>query len=262
MSIKIFVNPSPALADLISTGEVSIDGVEVTPFHSPRQVEAMRRAYPGLPFQFHASNTFRTFWSEYQLQRYHVICRESRWISIHLAIAPAWVVLPALKFGIKLRVPSPDKLVKRLIVKIQRLKKKAAIPVILENMPASAVLDNHCETDPRLIQEVINMTSCQMLLDLAHARVAANFHDMQIQEYIEALPLSEVRQLHISGVREKEGNLIDAHETLQAIDYDLLAWVLPRTKPEVVTLEYFLDDKIALREMLSRVRQVIDSVSN
>ncbi len=259
MSIKLFVNPSPTLAELVSTGEISIDGLEVTPFHSPRQVKEMRRDYPGLPFQFHASNTFRTFWSESRLRRYHAICHESRWISIHLAIVPAWAVFTGLKFGIKMPMPSPDRWVKRLIVKLQRLKENAALPVILENMPASAVLDNLWETDPRMIQTVLRKTGCQMLLDLAHARVAADFHEIRIREYIEALPLSKVRQLHISGVREVEGKLFDAHETLQKDDYEILAWVLTRTNPEILTLEYFYNNKEALQIMLKRLRVMIES---
>jgi len=132
--------------------------------------------------------------------------------------------------------------------------------VILENMPVSAALDNYNESDPHLIWDVMRETGCQMLLDLAHARVAADYHSVQVHEYIEALPLNEVRQIHISGVRKKGRRLFDAHETLQAFDYDLLTWVLTRTKPEVLTLEYFLDDKRALREMLSRLHEVIDSV--
>lgn len=229
----------------------------MTPFHSPRQIERMRRDYPGLPFQFHASDTFRAFWSARQLHRYHAICHESRWISIHLAITPAWAVFTALRLGIRLPALSSEKGVKRLIEKIRGLKRKTTLPVILENMPVSAVLGNHDESNPRLIRDVMMKTGCQMLLDLAHARVAADFHGLQVREYIQALPLSAVRQIHISGVRRKEGQLFDAHETLQAFDYELLAWVLNRTKPEALTLEYFLDDWDALREMLSRLHEVL-----
>ena len=260
MPVKIFVNPSPALADLIFDREISIDGLEFTPFHSPRQISKMRRDYPGLPFQFHASNMFRTSWSEHRLHRYHSFCPESKWISLHLAVTPAWVVFPALKFGIKLPVPSPDKLANRLIDKIQRLKGRVKLPLILENMPAHVALDTQYETDPQVIRKVMMETDCQMLLDLAHARVAADFRAMTVWDYLDRLPLNRVKQIHVSGVRKKNNILFDTHESLQSFDYEILIWALTHTTPEVVTLEYFLDDKNALRNMLLRIHECVDFV--
>jgi uncharacterized protein (UPF0276 family) len=55
-----------------------------------------------------------------------------------------------------------------------------------------------------------------------------------------------------------DGKLQDAHETLVEEDYRLLSWALTRTKPDVVTLEYFKANQEALREMLTRLRQVLD----
>jgi len=72
---------------------------------------------------------------------------------------------------------------------------------------------------------------------------AAPFHEARtaraVVNYLEKLPLDCVRQIHISGPRLWNGVLWDAHETLQANDYDLLAWALARCDLEVVTLEYF-----------------------
>ncbi len=55
------------------------------------------------------------------------------------------------------------------------------------------------------------------------------------------------------------GVLRDAHEPfLREADYEILEWVLKRTKPEIVTLEYFREDQAALKEMLIRLRQCLD----
>jgi uncharacterized protein (UPF0276 family) len=79
-----------------------------------------------------------------------------------------------------------------------------------------------------------------------------------MEDYLLQIPLERTRQIHISGVREKDGFLVDAHETLMQEDYDLLAWALKKVQPEVVTLEYFRDDRDALRQMLFRLREVLD----
>jgi uncharacterized protein (UPF0276 family) len=135
------------------------------------------------------------------------------------------------------------------------------LPLIIENMPATTLLNNRFELDPATIRRVLSTLDTGLLLDLAHARVAAEFQKMTVEDYLLELPLERVREIHISGVREVDGILRDAHETLQEADYELLAWVLERTKPEVVTLEYFREDQQALKEMLIRMREYLEVYS-
>ena len=59
-----------------------------------------------------------------------------------------------------------------------------------------------------------------------------------------------MREIHVSGPRLDQGVLRDRHLELQEKDYSLLAWLLERTEPQVVTLEYggtFPDDQTTLR---------------
>lgn len=259
MAVALFCNPSPALADLFSTGQAPIDGIEVTSFHSPKQIEDIRLGYPGLPFQLHASSLNRAFWSKRQLLHHPSILYESRWISIHLSLAPSWVVYPALKFNIRLPMPSQDHLVRRMIKKVTRLKRSVALPLLLENMPISPLLGNAFESDPCIIGDILQETDCRLLLDLAHARVAAAYRGVGVYEYLEQLPLDDVPQLHISGAREKDGVLVDAHEPLEETDYEVLDWVLARTNPVILTLEYYRDDKPALKEMLRQLHERVSS---
>lgn len=79
-------------------------------------------------------------------------------------------------------------------------------------------------------RSVLNETGAEMLLDLAHARVAAAFRQMPVTECLIRLPLEKVRQIHLSGVRVVAGELCDAHEILIEDDYHLLGWVLGRTR--------------------------------
>lgn len=125
-------------------------------------------------------------------------------------------------------------------------------------MPANRALKNGFESDSALIRRILDALDANLLLDLAHARVAAAFHPMDVRTYLTLLPLERVRQIHLSGAREVDGILQDAHETVSEADYDLLRWVLPRTRPEIVTLEYYRDDRPALKEMLVRLRHDLD----
>ena len=80
-----------------------------------------------------------------------------------------------------------------------------------------------------------------------------------MNQMIVLLPLDRVVQIHVSGPRVQEGRLVDVHETLQAIDYELLRFVLARTDPQVVTLEY-IRDRDALREQLVQLRSLLEAL--
>ena len=79
---------------------------------------------------------------------------------------------------------------------------------------------------------------------------------MEVERYLEKLPLERAKQIHISGTRIQRGYLCDAHETLGTEDYTLLKWALERTQPQIVTLEYVREAQ-ALREQLGNLREII-----
>ena len=261
MRIKLFCDHSPGLVQLYASHQVPLDGVEFTPFNSPGQIEGLRSEYPGLPFEFHASEVGRVPFSFWKLSRYNRACSESTWISIHLSLVPALVLHAAFRWSVSLPMAAPRRLERRFIRQVRRLSARARLPLILENMPATPLLNNAFESAPATIRRVLSAVDTGLLLDLAHARVAAAFHKMTVEAYLLELPLARVREIHISGVREVDNVLRDAHEPLREADYGLLEWVLKRTKPEVVTLEYFRDDPDALIKMLNRLRQCLDVYS-
>lgn len=258
MTIKLFCDHSPGLVALLDARQIPLDGVEFNPFTSPKQIEALRAEYPGLPFQFHASNVGRVPFSRRKLVRYNQVCSESTWVSIHLSLVPSLTLFCAFRLGMRLPMASSQRLESRFMRQVQQLAAKISLPLILENMPATTLLDNNFESDPDTILRLTSALNTGLLLDLAHARVAAAFHSLDVKEYLARLPLERVREIHISGTREAQGVLRDAHEPLGEADYELLAWVLQRTRAEMVTLEYFREDQAALKEMLIRLRQCLD----
>lgn len=261
MRIKLFCDHSPGLAQLYTAHQVPLDGVEFTPFNSPKQIEALRSVYPGLPFEFHASNVGRAPFSFWKLARYNRACSESAWVSIHLSLVPAFVLHAAFRWSVVLPMADPHRLEHRIIRQVRRLSARVRLPLILENMPATPMLNNAFESAPATIGRILSALDTGLLLDLAHARVAAAFQKMTVEDYLLALPLERVRQIHVSGVREVDQVLRDAHESLREADYGLLEWVLQLTQPEILTLEYFRDDPVALKEMLIRLRQCLDVYS-
>ena len=117
--------------------------------------------------------------------------------------------------------------------------------VILENVPYYGEEGDRLRLGvlPEIITGLIQDTGCGLLFDLSHARISAHYLGVDEREYIAALPLNKLRELHITGVQMHEGRLRD-HLPLTENDWEATAWAFAQiqagawARPGVVALEY------------------------
>ena len=119
--------------------------------------------------------------------------------------------------------------------------------VIVENVPWESTPDYPIAAvaaDPTFVTEVLNETGALLLLDLAHARVAAAERGQQVRAFIAAHPLYKLRELHVTGLGKDDEGRVRESMPMQAADWELFVWVLdciaegkwPR--PWAIALEY------------------------
>ena len=255
--IKLSVIHSLAVIDLIQSGDVQVDAVEVVDKLTSKAITNAKKALPGVEFHFHPGRIRFDPFSKAKLRSYLTLCPQSPYISVHLAPLPAYITTLALRWKRYLPEPKHEALIKTFIRRIKRLKPQFNTPFILENMPVLHPTRYRLESEPVVIRRVMTETDCPMLLDLTHARIAAEVRGIPVENYLLALPLERVVQIHVTGALRREGKLYDAHEPMEAADYNLLAWALERTQPVWLTLEYFKEDAHALRDQLVRLREFI-----
>ena len=177
------------------------------------------------------------------------------WFSAHLGFSAADVVFDVFNRP-RSELLARDVLFATICRNARELAQAIDVPLLLENLdycPGGAY-EHVCE--PEFIRGVVEESGAGLLLDLAHARVSAAALGMSIEQYLAALPLHRVRQIHVSGPRMRDGVLADAHEPLLEVDYELMAGVLGMLRPAAVTLEYSRGEQ-ALHEQLSRLRQLL-----
>jgi hypothetical protein len=267
--IQLTTNLSDPLLELLRDGEVPIDGVEVGPWFSVRQVRGYRQALPGLPFTFHASNMIdRVGLVPGTLSRIvtYQRCTASPWISVHVTLWLPGMVWLMLRYGWRMPLPDVERATRRLVRQVRRLQRSLPVPVILENTPPLPFPGYDFEAQAARVRELLDVTGCGLLLDIGHARVAAASWGIDVHDYLCDLPLERVVQVHVSGPRMREPpiggsptcgrRLVDAHEPLQDVDYALLDDVLARTRPQMVTLEY-IREREALLQQLVRLRALL-----
>jgi len=103
---------------------------------------------------------------------------------------------------------------------------------------------------PDFIGRVLEETQCGLLLDIPHACITAATLDRDVRSYLEEFPLDRTIEVHVSGVRCENGQWAGSHEPLQDEDYALLEWLLQRSAPRAVTLEYWKDPAQAHDQIL------------
>lgn len=157
--------------------------------------------------------------------------------------------------GIYLPPPDYENSIRVFIGQVEKLK-ALNLPLLIENMPSIESLKNHFEIETKNIARILDSANTDFLLDMAHVQVAASVLKLDVHQYLDGLPLQKVRQIHVSGTWQKNGVLFDAQEEMQEEDYRLLKWVLKRSDPEMVTLEYFRE-KDSLERQLKRLRELI-----
>lgn len=257
---KLTVSYSKVLLNLIrSRANLPIDGIEVGPWFTPREIEEYESELPGWPFHFHASNLISHLryrpGTRRRLQQY-LSCTTNEWLSVHIELLPLPVYLFSARLGIHLPPPDADRALRKYLQALEKVKEEITIPIILENLPLQPVEKYFYAANPSLISDILDSSGCGFLLDLAHARLAAAYQGWTVDEYLRQLPLQQVKQIHVSGNRMVEGHLDDAHEAMGEEDYAILEWTLGNCQPTMVTLEYFREEG-ALQEQIWRIRDIL-----
>ena len=115
---------------------------------------------------------------------------------------------------------------------------------------------------PKVIACVVSETGCGLLLDLAHAQLVAGEVGLSPRDYVAALPLAHLRELHVAGVQIVDDRWIErfeavdpqfahrfAHQPMDhlpmtAADWELVGWAAAQIHagawpaPWIVTFEF------------------------
>jgi uncharacterized protein (UPF0276 family) len=107
-------------------------------------------------------------------------------------------------------------------------------PLLLENPSTYVTFPESEMVETEFIAEIRRRTGCLLLLDVNNVFVSARNQGFDPFAYIDAYPLSHVREIHLAGhdVREEGALLIDAHSSPVADDvWALYAYVIGKTGP-------------------------------
>lgn len=218
------INYSPQAAELLAGGRIEIDYFKTPPW--PEMIAKAERQRPvAVHFGFHAGTgqLDQTDWGEIEdiLKSTATI-----YVNAHLA-ADARDGVP-----FDCDNPSPDE-VEQIIADTHAdvaalVDRFGAERVILENAPYRVGQGhvNRVSVLPEVICDVIERHGCGLLLDISHARISADTLGMDPKDYIQALPVARLRELHFTGLHDLGGGFLMDHLPVLEDDWPWLDWVL------------------------------------
>jgi uncharacterized protein (UPF0276 family) len=277
-------NGTEALQVLLDDGDAAlVDYLKVGPFMGREAVVALAGRYP---LMLHLDDTLSGHQptSEETVERLNGWIRltGTPWTSEHIGFGVPDVNLDsALITQPASALLSRAQALENIVRHARALNAQLKAPLLLENIPFFPNTAHVHVCEPDFVSEAIARSDCDLVLDLAHARVSASMLGLDVHAYLEALPLQRTVEIHLSGprrldevdarrqrlVRENahsvahlvkfgEESLMDAHEALREEDYALLAWALARTQPRAISLEYYREP-VGLREQLLRLGKML-----
>lgn len=135
------------------------------------------------------------------------------------------------------------------------------VPLMVENNNHLGTDAYEVVTDGAFIAELAVAADAGILLDVAHARITAANTGVEEQEYLSALPLERVWQVHLSRHGYAHGRATDAHEMLREDDWDYFAALSTRMiNLRFATIEYYRD-ALGLLAQIDRLRSALKAYS-
>jgi uncharacterized protein (UPF0276 family) len=230
-------NWSDALGALIAEGRADVDYVKYGVY--PDYEEKFAQIRPQKPILLHGLGCFDHAGMmdpggvDFEAANARIAACGSPHYGLHLAIQNADVKPGMAESGMRAR----------LLFGVKTFKENIRVPLIVENTPDSpkdrTVFDHYPYAEPEKLADILETADVGLLLDLTHAKITARFRGWDIRDFLSALPLHRVREIHVNGSGvDESGFPSDTHQAMEEEDYALLEWVLARTSPRVVTLEY------------------------
>ncbi|TVR18922.1 MAG: DUF692 family protein [Anaerolineaceae bacterium] len=163
--------------------------------------------------------------------------------------------------------------------------------VIVENVPASDERLLWAGVMPQTIERVVEQTGAGFLLDISHARLTAERLARDEREYLDSLPVAQIREIHVTGIEFIDESKIAQLEALgiaesfyhryigrkvdhlpfNEVDWTETAWAFDQIHagrwqaPEIVAFEYGgvggmwekIADRDIIRQQVPRLYQMV-----
>lgn len=264
---QLAVNYSRQLDPLVESGAVPLDLYKIPAW--PRLFEEARRCRPvyvhfPLLTAYQLDNAYNSEtkqpadWDEIERMADQT---NTPFINLHLYPATA-------RYNVSANTSDPA-VIDAVLTDTRRsleaaIKRFGAERVILENVPAANGGVLEIALDPEMVHRIVTEHNIGLLLDISHARLAAEHLNIDPKDYINRLPVERIREIHVTGIQTVKVEWVQmleaggfTHSKLHQFigkrmdhlsfvdeDWEFFDWSLDQikagrwAKPEIIAFEY------------------------
>lgn len=159
---------------------------------------------------------------------------EPAWISDHLC----WTGVQGINVHDLLPIPYTQEAIAHIVSRIQQIQDFLARPILIENVSSYLTYKQSEMTEWAFLAEIVKQAGSYILLDVNNIYVSSVNHVFNPSDYLDAMPVDRVAQIHLAGHSDHGNYIIDTHDApvIQAV-WDLYAEAIKRFGPVSTMIE-------------------------
>jgi uncharacterized protein (UPF0276 family) len=246
-----------------------IDWLEITPENymgkggrSHHILERAGEKYPLIPHGVSMSIGSVDPWDETYLNQFQQLAEtiQPAWFSDHLCYSG----IQGAYFNDLIPLPRTKEAIDHAVKRIRFIQHHFQRPYLVENISFYLQYPQNELADQHFLAEILEQADCGLLLDVNNVYVNSQNHGTDPYEFLNALPLERVVQIHVAGHTKYPEGIVDTHGNPVCDGvWELLEWVLKRSRPSGVLLERDLNlpDFSELEGELKTIRSIWETAN-
>jgi uncharacterized protein len=133
---------------------------------------------------------------------------EPQWISDHLC----WTGVAGRNMHDLLPLPYTEEALTNVVERVKTVQDILGRRILLENVSSYVTYRDSRLTEWEFLREIAERADCLILLDVNNIYVSSVNHEFDPLDYLNAVPVDRVQQIHLAGHENHGDYLIDTHD--------------------------------------------------
>ena len=133
---------------------------------------------------------------------------EPAWVSDHLC----WSSVGGNFSHDLLPLPYTEEALAHVAARVRQVQDKLGRQILIENVSSYVTFTQSTLTEWQFLAELCERADCGLLLDVNNVFVSAFNHGFDANDFIDAIPVGRVGQIHLAGHSDYGTHLLDTHD--------------------------------------------------
>jgi uncharacterized protein (UPF0276 family) len=133
---------------------------------------------------------------------------EPEWVSDHLC----WTGVAGRNMHDLLPLPYTEEALANVVERVRTVQDILGRRILLENVSSYVSYRDSQVTEWQFLREIAERADCLILLDVNNIYVSSVNHEFDPLDYLNAIPVDRVQQIHLAGHEDHGDYLIDTHD--------------------------------------------------